>query len=317
MDKVVLDGVEYVKASAVAKQFHYTSDYIGQLCRAKKVDARLVGRTWFVRPESIAEHKSAAQNNAAQPAKKEASKQTPKEDDSALKVKINRVDVNAPLKNKTAKSAAFHPSSTAKSISSEHSSLTKISYHSDTETLLPELDLGEKIQSSSEDKIQKEHDGGVKKILHIEPAFAKKLKISAHKNKQVSFRTTELPDVALSGKLRVSTYKDCTTDISTALERQSARVEPTHQPDSIEDANVPFNTRHDVPVQQKPKKINFPSPAPPTSLWLRLMPLGATLLAVVTSVLLLMLGSEVTVSNEESTANLSIEIKQFLQLFKQ
>jgi len=42
MDKVVFDKKEYTKASIAAKQFKYTSDYVGQLCRLEKVDARLV-----------------------------------------------------------------------------------------------------------------------------------------------------------------------------------------------------------------------------------------------------------------------------------
>lgn len=37
MDKVTFDKVEYVKATVAAKSFRYSSDYIGQLCRAKKL----------------------------------------------------------------------------------------------------------------------------------------------------------------------------------------------------------------------------------------------------------------------------------------
>ena len=48
MDVITHNGVSYKKATAVAKEFGYTTDYIGQLCRAKKIDARLVGRAWYV-----------------------------------------------------------------------------------------------------------------------------------------------------------------------------------------------------------------------------------------------------------------------------
>lgn len=58
MDTVTIDGVEYVKASVLARQHRYTADYIGQLCRANKVDAHLVGRTWYVYPPSLDTHKS-------------------------------------------------------------------------------------------------------------------------------------------------------------------------------------------------------------------------------------------------------------------
>ena len=54
MKEVLINGVTYLPASSLAKQFRYTSDYIGQLCRAKKVDAQLIGRSWYVNPDSLA-----------------------------------------------------------------------------------------------------------------------------------------------------------------------------------------------------------------------------------------------------------------------
>lgn len=57
MTTVTVDGVVYEKASTLAKRFKYTTDYIGQLCRAKKVDAQLIGRSWYVNPESLESHK--------------------------------------------------------------------------------------------------------------------------------------------------------------------------------------------------------------------------------------------------------------------
>ena len=84
MDKVTFEGVEYVKASALAKQFKYTSDYIGQLCRAKKVDARLVGRTWFVNPESVIEHKQGKYKKTAS--------------DSSFEISITTTDTTSKIK---------------------------------------------------------------------------------------------------------------------------------------------------------------------------------------------------------------------------
>lgn len=54
MKEVLINGVTYLPASALAKDFRYTTDYIGQLCRSKKVDAQLVGRSWYVNPLSLA-----------------------------------------------------------------------------------------------------------------------------------------------------------------------------------------------------------------------------------------------------------------------
>ncbi len=58
MDEIIFDGKTYTRARALAKEFKYTSDYLGQLCRAGKVDARLVGRTWFVTRASLEEHRA-------------------------------------------------------------------------------------------------------------------------------------------------------------------------------------------------------------------------------------------------------------------
>lgn len=57
METLVLDGKEFVKASRAAKDLGYTADYVGQLCRSGKVQARLVGRTWYVQKDELAQHK--------------------------------------------------------------------------------------------------------------------------------------------------------------------------------------------------------------------------------------------------------------------
>lgn len=57
MDTVTVNGKLYKKASVLAKEFRYTSDYIGQLCRNKKVDCQFVGRSWYVTEASLLAHK--------------------------------------------------------------------------------------------------------------------------------------------------------------------------------------------------------------------------------------------------------------------
>lgn len=57
MERISVNGEEYVKASSIARELGYTSDYVGQLCRAGKVDAERVGRNWFVNEQSIRDHK--------------------------------------------------------------------------------------------------------------------------------------------------------------------------------------------------------------------------------------------------------------------
>ncbi|MDO8569905.1 MAG: hypothetical protein Q7R89_04010, partial [bacterium] len=51
------EGKEYISASRAAEKTGYASDYIGQLCRAKKIPAQLIGRTWYVDFAFLSEHK--------------------------------------------------------------------------------------------------------------------------------------------------------------------------------------------------------------------------------------------------------------------
>lgn len=50
-------GNEYISASRGAEITGYSSDYVGQLCRAGKVPSKLVGRTWYVASEALREYK--------------------------------------------------------------------------------------------------------------------------------------------------------------------------------------------------------------------------------------------------------------------
>lgn len=57
MDTLELNGKEYVKVSVAAKQTGYSSDYIGQLVRAGKIEGQLVGRSWYVRKDAVMQYK--------------------------------------------------------------------------------------------------------------------------------------------------------------------------------------------------------------------------------------------------------------------
>lgn len=64
MDKLVLDGKTYVLASKAAADAGYTRDYVGQLARGGKVDAHLVGRSWYVNIDQLGEHRIETKRNA-------------------------------------------------------------------------------------------------------------------------------------------------------------------------------------------------------------------------------------------------------------
>lgn len=71
MDRISSNGETYVKANAIARELGYTADYVGQLCRAGKVDAQLVGRSWYVNERSIREHKQNRYRSTATKSKEE------------------------------------------------------------------------------------------------------------------------------------------------------------------------------------------------------------------------------------------------------
>ncbi len=57
MNVIDIDGVRFIKASDAADQTGYTTDYIGQLSRAGKIEAKRIGRVWYVREEDVLSYK--------------------------------------------------------------------------------------------------------------------------------------------------------------------------------------------------------------------------------------------------------------------
>jgi hypothetical protein len=174
MDIVTVNGVEYEKASVIAKKFKYTSDYIGQLCRARKVDSQLVGRTWYVNPDSLKSHHESRY------------KKTPSDDKTfEYKVKINksRIDVEPFLSKKTSKIINSSVKNFAKRIDWK-----PVKYEYDEAELLPRL-LEEK------------------KKINIDLAESSKILIK-NTSKNMEMVAEELPSVALSGGLKISSLDE-------------------------------------------------------------------------------------------------------------
>jgi len=69
MDEITIGDKVYVSSKRAAKITGYAKDYVGQLCREGRVEARLVGRNWYVLESAIREHRFGAdQKTASQPA---------------------------------------------------------------------------------------------------------------------------------------------------------------------------------------------------------------------------------------------------------
>ncbi len=189
MKEITIEGVLYLPATALAKEFRYTTDYIGQLCRSKKVDAQLVGRSWYVNPISLKAHKK---NKI-----KKVSK-TKEVDDSELehKIKISRLDVvrpklaedvdrEIPLKIR-ANETVGRSSNYIKRLNWEPAK-----YEDDDEELLPTV----RKQKITPQKIE------------IDLAESTDLAIEST-TKSTYMVAETLPEVSLKGKLKISNLED-------------------------------------------------------------------------------------------------------------
>jgi len=58
MDWMTVEGREYISTTKATEFSGYTKDYVGQLCRKKKVLATRVGRNWYVDKASLLRHKN-------------------------------------------------------------------------------------------------------------------------------------------------------------------------------------------------------------------------------------------------------------------
>ncbi len=56
MESLTLEGKEYISSKRAAKISGYTKDYIGQLCRANVLPAKMVGRSWYIEEGALKEH---------------------------------------------------------------------------------------------------------------------------------------------------------------------------------------------------------------------------------------------------------------------
>ena len=176
MDSIVVEGVRYEKALLLAKEFKYTSDYIGQLCRGNKVDAQLVGRTWYVNRDSLEKHRNSRyskfQNNTD-------------EKSFEYKVKINksRIDVEPFFSKKTARSLELKNNNFSKRIDWK-----PVKYEYDHSNLIPDL-------------------ADQKKKLPINLADANKLKVAGVEN-STKLVSEGLPTISLSGDIKIQSLEE-------------------------------------------------------------------------------------------------------------
>lgn len=178
MEVISIDGVEYIRASQLAKRFKYTSDYIGQLCRGGKVDAKLVGRTWYVNPDSLDGHKTTRYTKTG-PAEKMSA--------GATKIEISRQRVEPVVRKETAKSITDTRSKGSNFL--RRIEWKPLRYEADSADLLPPLGVSEPIK------------------VQVDLVDAAQVKIKGGSD-EVELVTEPLPEVALGGKLKVASLDD-------------------------------------------------------------------------------------------------------------
>lgn len=184
MEVITINGLEYVKAAVLAKRYNYATDYIGQLCRTRKVDAQLVGRTWYVNPLSLDDHKG-AKKTKNQP--QSNSRLNDKSFTYDVEINKSRLDVPPVLKRTTAKSiASFSPQKNFE----QRISWTPARYESDEADLLPAL-------ISNREPVN----------LEVEPVESINVPIKKL-SKSTNLVSEKLPTVYLQGKLKVEALEE-------------------------------------------------------------------------------------------------------------
>lgn len=76
MDEITIGDKVYVSSKRAAQITGYAKDYVGQLCREGRVEARLVGRNWYVLDSALREHRFGKQAEE-EPKKQESVPESP------------------------------------------------------------------------------------------------------------------------------------------------------------------------------------------------------------------------------------------------
>ncbi len=175
MEVLTIDGLEYVKAAHAARAFSYTTDYVGQLCRTKKVTAKLVGRTWYVNLDSLTSHKQ----------QRVEARSNEKSIKSYQNTTVSRVAVNAQPRSSTHKSIAYATQKQSRYLS--RINWKAANYETDAEDLIPSL---------TKDAVE------ASKPLKVSLAGAEAVPIT-RMTKPTALEPDGLPEISLQGKLRV------------------------------------------------------------------------------------------------------------------
>lgn len=176
METVTIDNIQYQKASSVARDFGYTTDYIGQLARKGKIGAQLVGRSWFVDPSSLKAHKKTRHRSTLLKTKEALKKTDTKPNSSSAKApKIKKFGENFYTRTDLADAI--------------------IRYEHDASSLVPTLSPEEK-----------------RGRIPVELADATKISVTKQTS-ATSLTATAKPEISFKGGLEVNSVEDAEVQI--------------------------------------------------------------------------------------------------------
>ena len=246
METISHEGKVFTKATVLAKKYRYTTDYIGQLCRAGKVESQLIGRAWFVTEESLNELKS----------KRYSSTRTPEiiinESVYSVKNPVKFVPRSiTPVLSKTTHRSLLTEQHVE--IHHEKNATTKIAtYHQDLEVLEP-------IARAKEPQFKESKNGSKVEIKSEAP---KNIPIILGEKAKHTLIFEPLPEVSLQGNLAIESLDD--PDLYTDTKPVLAG-EFNFTPESITKSNeipkklpVKLSNTRSVPIKNRPKSLTAP-----------------------------------------------------------
>jgi trimeric autotransporter adhesin len=154
-----IEGREYISARRAAEIGKYSNDYIGQLCRNKKIAARMIGRSWFVDQASFIEYTHSVSHELAPEGVKIAVQDVPAtriEPEKVVAELVSKMPTVAPRKKFSHATRIFDHSS--KGHYDGSSKNWDVVYSADDRPLLPVIDKGTKTISLQQRPVI--HDAG-------------------------------------------------------------------------------------------------------------------------------------------------------------
>lgn len=132
-DSIILQGKIYISAKRAAKIINYAQDYIGQLCRANKLECKMIGRAWFVTEESLIAHRENSIDSTEERALKII-----KDNDLKTRETI-KTTLESEKKNEQNLPALIPTSPILSPLQLSTTSGTSLKYEAEKKSLLPEL----------------------------------------------------------------------------------------------------------------------------------------------------------------------------------